>query len=724
VPVDPRDVVDYLRTGAGRPLKGRELAKALQVPADGYAEFRALLQRLEAEGVVYRVQRQRYAVPDRINLLVGRIQTTRGGAGFLIPEDGSADVFIPTDALNTAVHGDRAVVRVESRQRTPRPQGSVVRVLERARATVVGVFHGGGPGRSRRAAHGFVVPESRLLPQDVFVAAGGGAAAADGDVVVVRITDWGAAHRGPTGVIEEVLGRPGEAGVDVLAIIRAHELPTAFPAEVERAAEALRRRGVTAAELAGREDLRDRLVLTIDPADAKDFDDALSVEPLDDGWRVGIHIADVAHYVAEDGIIDREAARRGTSVYLVDRVVPMLPHALSSDLCSLVPDADRLTLSLFVDLGSDGVVRGHRLVRGVIRSRHRLAYEEAQAVLDGAAHPDEELTATLISLGAAARRLRADRHERGSLDFDLPESRVVLGAGGEPTDIQRVSRLEAHRLVEDLMLLANEVVAASAVAARVPFIYRIHEPPDPVRIEQLGAFLATFGLRLSGRGGALAPRALQRLLQAAEARPEAALISTVVLRTMKQARYSERNHGHFGLAMHAYAHFTSPIRRYPDLIVHRLAGRLFVDGAAPWLEAERLADAARHASERERAAVAAERDSIDLKKVEFMARHLGGEFAGTIARVTAFGFFVLLDAYFVEGLVHVSTLDDDYYLFAEDEYALVGEHSLRRFRTGDRVDVRVAAVDVEQRRIDFVMVEPPTRRPPPGRRRNVPPRRG
>jgi ribonuclease R len=719
--MDPRAIVDYLRTEAGRPLKAAELAKALAVPPGDLAAFREELQRLEADGVLYRVQRQRYAAPERINLLVGRIQTIRGGAGFLIPEDGSPDVFVPVQALNTALDSDKVVVRVESRQRGDRPQGRVIRVLERSRTTVVGVFHSARPGKGgTRSSHGFVVPEDRKLPWDVFVAPGGGGIARDGDLVVTRITDWGGEHRGPTGAIEEVLGRYGDPGVDVMAIIRGHELATDFPADVEQAAEALRARGVTEADLAGREDLRPLHVFTIDPADARDHDDALSVEAIGTGWRVGVHIADVSHYVAENSELDREAARRGTSVYLVDRVIPMLPHAISTDICSLVPDTDRLTLSLLVDLAADGSVRGHSLVRGVIRSRRKVSYEEAQAVLDGSASLDDSTDDALRRLSGVAALLRRDREQRGSLDFDLPETRVVLDLSGEPTDVQRVVRLEAHRLVEDFMLLANEVIARRAARSELPFLFRIHESPDASRMAQLREFVATFGHRLTGRGGEPTPRDLQRLLRSAAGKPEEGLVSTVVLRSMKQARYSEQNLGHFGLATRTYTHFTSPIRRYPDLVVHRVTAAVFIDGAKPWLDADQMAAIARTSSERERLAVAAERDSKDLKKVEFMERHLGGEFQGTISSVTAFGFFVLLDDFFIDGLVHISSIEDDYYLFVEEQYALIGERTRRRFRTGDRVRVRVAAVSLEERRIVFELVEDAAPRTGPRRRQRAP----
>jgi ribonuclease R len=512
------------------------------------------------------------------------------------------------------------------------------------------------------------------------------------------------------------LGRPGEAGVDILAIVHGHELPLDFPPAVEREAEALRDRGITAADLEGREDFRDLLIFTIDPVDAKDHDDALSIRTLPEGlWEVGVHIADVSHYVRESSALDGEAALRGTSIYLVDRVIPMLPHPLSSNLCSLLPGEDRLSLSMIAELDAAGEMRTSRIVRGVIRSRHKLSYEQAQGSLDREASVDPETDEALRQLAMLARTLRERRAARGSLDFDLPESRVILNAAGEPTDIQRVLRLESHRLIEDFMLLANEVIAGRAEKRRLPFVYRIHEGPDEARIEQLADFAGSFGHRL-GRAGRVRPLEIQKLLTRVRGRPEESLLSTAVLRSMKQARYSRENVGHFGLAADRYTHFTSPIRRYPDLVVHRLCGRYFIDGERPGPGlADALETVARISSERERVAVTAERDSIELKKVEFMERHLGTEFDGTISGVRAFGFSVLLDAFHVEGLVHVSSLEDDYYVFVEERYELVGESRGRRFRMGDRVRIQVSAVDRESRHIDFVLVSPRTARARPAR---------
>ena len=700
MPVLPDDVIEYLRTSAGRPLKARELARALSVPDQDYHDFKALLQQLENDGRLYRVQRQRYAAPKRINLLTGRLQTIRSGAGFVTPDDGGADLFIPVDSLNSAMDGDKVVARIEKSRRGGRREGSVIRILERARQTIVGTFH------SERN-FGFVVPEDPKVARDVFIPPGQEGGAETGQIVVVRVTNWGDRSRGPAGEVERVLGVLGDPGVDILAVIHGHELPLEFPAEVEEEAEAIRARGVTEEDLEGRRDLRDTLIFTIDPVDAKDHDDALSIRRLDDGnWEIGVHIADVSHYVREGSPIDAEALSRGTSVYMVDRTIPMLPHALSTDICSLVPDQDRLALSVIAIIDQEGKTLRHQLVRSVIRSRHKISYERAQAVLGKMDTIDPETDQAIHDLVTLSRVLRQRRAERGSLDFDLPEARVILNTRGEPTDIQRVERLESHKLIEDFMLLANEIVARRAAKARIPFVYRIHESPDESRLESLKEFVEPFGYRVGGRGK-VTPKDLQKLLAAVEGKPEANLISTVVLRSMKQARYAAENAGHFGLAATHYAHFTSPIRRYPDLQVHRICTHAFIDRrpARELASVGMLPEIARISSERERVAVEAERDSIELKKVEFMQRHLGAEFMGTISGVAAFGFFVLLDEFFVDGLVHVSSLDDDYYDFVEEQYTLIGAHTGRQFRLGDRVRVQVARVNLEERKIDFLVVE-------------------
>ncbi|HUP88196.1 MAG TPA: ribonuclease R, partial [Longimicrobiales bacterium] len=454
------------------------------------------------------------------------------------------------------------------------------------------------------------------------------------------------------------------------------------------------------------EDWRHIPLVTIDPVDAKDHDDALSIHRTDGGYEVGIHIADVSYYVTEGSKLDAEALRRGTSVYMVDRTIPMLPEALSSDLCSLRAHEDRLAMSVIARLDEDGNLTQHRLVRSVIRSRHKLAYEQAQEVIEGRGSIDAETDEAILLLVELSRKLRQKRMERGSLDFDLPEARVVLNKEGEPTDIKKIERLESHRLIEDFMLLANEIVAKKGSRAELPYLYRIHERPDDERIAQLGEFAKTFGYSISQKKKP-SPKDLQNLLDRIKGRPEERLLSTVVLRSMRQARYSHENVGHFGLAAKFYSHFTSPIRRYPDLIVHRICAHAFLndENVRHAMNASLLPEIARVSSERERVAVDAERDSIELKKVEFMERHIGADFTGTVSGVAAFGFFVLLDDYYVEGMVHVSALEDDYYRFREERYEIVGEHTGRRFRLGDRVKVQVARVNREERKIDFVVLE-------------------
>ncbi len=687
-----------LRDSRKGPLKAKELAKALDVPTEDYRDFKAVLKAMGQDGRVYRVKKQRYALPEKINLSVGILSVTRSEDGFVLLDEGGQDVFVPSSRMDSAMDGDQVVVRIEARPRGRNPEGRVIKVLKRAHATVVGTFQ-----KAKR--FGYVVPLDTRLSRDVLVPAGEEGEAGTGDIVVVRITAYGDRKRNPMGEIERVLGPIEKPGVDVLSILFGYGLDLEFPSDVEEAAQEV----VARREREGWKGRTDRTALhvfTIDPADARDHDDALSLESLEDGlWEVGIHIADVSHFVERDGPIDVEALGRGTSVYLVDRVVPMLPHILSSDLCSLREDVDRAAVSLFVTLDHQARVRKHRFERTRIRSRHRLDYEQVQDVLAGQGSIDARTDEDLKTLAELARAYRKKRVRRGSLDFDLPEARVILEKEGAPVDIQRVVQLESHRLIEDFMLLANETVAREAERRKLPIPYRIHESPSPDRLKGLRRFLGTLGYSLPNRE--LHGRDLQKVLDQVEGRPEANLVSTVILRSMARARYGPENLGHFGLAAQTYAHFTSPIRRYPDLMVHRVVIRALIEGEPVPEEwgGDALVRAAERSTLREQLATEAERDSVALKKAEFMERHLGDEFHGTVSGVTAFGFFVLLDEFFVEGLVHVNSLDDDYYSLRDEEYALVGERTGRRFRLGDPLRVQVARVNRLERKIDFVLVE-------------------
>ena len=677
------------------PLRAKELAATLKISERESQEFQDLLQKMVERGSVYLVKGRRYSIPEKINLRVGVLQVTRNEDGFVVGEEGK-DIFVPGSLLDSAMDGDQVVVRVEGRQKGKNPNGRVIKILHRAHSTVVGTYR-----EAKR--FGYVVPLNDRLLRDVLIPAGEEAEAKTGDIVVARISAYGDRKLNPMGSVERVLGPVSEPGVDVLSILFGYGLELEFPEEVEAAAqEVVQRKGDERWE--GRVDRTTLHVFTIDPSDAKDHDDALSIESLPDGaWEVGIHIADVSHYVEMGGALDLEALRRGTSVYLVDRVVPMLPHVLSSDLCSLRPDVDRASVSLFVTLDARGEARGHRFERTRIRSRHRLDYGQVEEVLTGEGRIDDRTDKDLRTLAQLARALRGKRIERGSLDFDLPEARVILGADGAPVDIQKVVQLESHRLIEDFMLLANETVAREASQKNFPIPYRVHESPAPDRLEELRRFLNTLGHPLKKKG--VKGKDLQKILDSVEGRPEAALISTVILRSMARARYQSQNLGHFGLGAETYTHFTSPIRRYPDLMVHRVVIRALIEGKpipGEW-GGDALAQAADRSTAREGLAAEAERDSVALKKAEFMEKHLGEDFSGTVSGVTAFGIFVLLDEYYVDGLVHVNSLMDDYYRLKEEEYALVGERTGRRFRLGDPVRVTVSRVDRMERKIDFVL---------------------
>ncbi|MDX1622553.1 MAG: ribonuclease R [Gemmatimonadota bacterium] len=699
-------IVAYLEDEARRPLKRKEIARGLGLPNERYEELKGSLGRLVDDGRIYKIKGQRYAVPEQINLVVGWLDMTRKGAGFVVREKKTEkpDVFVPPDKVGSATHRDRVVARIERHRGKDNPEGRVIRVLERAREEVVGALQ-----RGKR--FGFVVPDNPRLGFDVYVAEEDLAQAEEGEKVVVAIDDWGDGTKNPEGRVVEVLGPPDAPGVDILSIVKTHGLDEEFPEEVIRAAGAIE--PDFDRELERREDWRDRSTFTIDPTDAKDFDDALSIERKgDDLFEVGVHIADVSHYVEPHDVIDEEAYERATSTYLVDRVIPMLPERLSNELCSLRPNEDRLAYSIVLTLDGEGAVRKHRFAETVIRSRHRLTYHEAQSLIrsDPARTEHEELLWELQTLRRLAKVLRGRRVKRGSLDFDLPEAIVELDAEGFPIDIQESVRLDSMRLIEEFMLLANETVARHATRLQVPFVYRVHDRPAPEKLDQIRDFLAALGYRLPKSDGGLDPKAFGAVIEQARGKPEEELINTVILRSMKQARYQVENIGHFGLAADHYTHFTSPIRRYPDLLVHRLLKR--IESGERWKDDERrggeesrLERATEHASVQERAAVEAERDSVDLKKVQFMERHVGDEFDGVVSGVTSFGLFVRLDQYFVEGLVHMHELDDDYYEYHEEKYALLGRNTGRRFRLADPVRVRVAGVNKDLRQIDFELVE-------------------
>ena len=695
--VDADRVIRALAESKRGPLKPKELARTLGVPSNGYRSFKRFLTSLEKAGKIQRVKGHRFIIPESVGLESGIIVLTRAGDGFVRLDSGSKDVFIGARHLNTAMDGDRVLTRIESRRRGRSPEGVVVSVLDRARDTIVGTFRYSG----RRSS---VIPLDQKFIKEIVISSRHSGDADEGDVVVVRLDSYGEGDKSASGRVEVVLGKLTDPGVDVLAVAHGFTLSFDFPADVTAAAEKDARQGI-ADPGAKRVDRTGLCIFTIDPEEAKDHDDALSVVALGQGrFEVGVHIADVSHFIPEAGPVDVEALSRGTSVYLVDRTIPMLPEVLSSDVCSLKSEVERFTLSLFIELDGAGRVYGHRYERACVRSRGQFSYEQVQSVLDGSAGISKAIDEALHTLDDLARSLRKVRSDRGALDLDIPEAKVVLDEKGHPVDIQRSQRLESHRLVEDFMILANEVVAADMETRELSAIYRIHEPPVSESTESLRELLTRVGYRLP-KGRSLKPRDLQQLLDQVRGRPVEALISRVVLRSLSKARYDTRNLSHFGLASPAYLHFTSPIRRYPDLMVHREVIRSLINEEEDIGEnLETLQSAAEHSSSREQEAAKAERASVDLKKVEFMEGHLGEEFIGQISGVAAYGFFVTLDTYFVDGLVHVNSLRDDFYLLDRDAYAIIGERGQRRYRIGDRVRVQVSRVDKEARHVDFSLV--------------------
>jgi len=704
--VQAEDVLEFLRHNAYKPMAADELATALEVPATEQPAFLELLAAMESRGQVVRTRTKRYGAPERMNLTVGRLQGHPRGFGFVLPDQPELpDVYIGRENMGGAWNGDRVIARPVERKGQGRREGEIIRVLERANSHVVGTFHGAGAG-------GFLTPDDPRLPEDVFIPAAAQGAAQDEDTVVVEITSSPSGRRPAEGRVVERLGHHGDPGVDVLAVMARYHLSPEFPPDVVREAAGIPDE-VEARDLKGRRDLRQEVIVTIDGEDAKDLDDAVSVEAIDlpdggTGWRLGVHIADVSHYVREGTALDVEAAERGTSVYLVDRVIPMLPKRLSNGICSLNPQVDRLTLSCQMDVDARGRVVDYQLFPSVIRTKERMTYTDVTAILEGdeqAASRHRELVPVFQRMADLRRVLRRRREKRGSIDFDLPEEKIILDGQGRPVEIRPAQRGVADSIIEEFMILANETVAEHFSRLGTPFCYRVHEPPAEEKLEALQEFLATFGYRLKGSRNVY-PKALQEVARQAEGTREERLVHTVMLRSMKQARYGVENLGHFGLAAPFYCHFTSPIRRYPDLLVHRVMRQVLLEGGISRALEERwqqvFPDLADHASVTERRADEAERETVDLKKAEFMLDKVGQEYDALISGVTAFGLFVALENG-VEGLVHVSTMADDYYLYQETQYLLVGERTRRVFRLGDPVRVVVEGVDLEQRQVNFAL---------------------
>jgi len=705
----PEQILTFFKERIAHPTTARELARLLRVPRDERVAFKRDLKRLVMSGQLVQVRGNRFALPDTENLVAGRLHTNPGGFGFVAPDDAERsdrrDIYIAAANLSEAMHGDRVLVRVE--RHTPRGlEGRIVRIVERAHDTVVGRFESDAAGLA------YVVPFDRRITADIHVPSGQGGAAEPNDMVVVQITRWPTATRGPVGRIVEVLGNIDEPGIDTQIIIRKHNIPDTHS---EESVEEARRLGsaVKPSDIRGRTDFRPTTTVTIDGEHARDFDDAITLEKLPNGnYWLGVHIADVSHYVAEGSALDEEAYERGTSVYFTERAVHMFPSELATGLCSLNPHVDRLVQSCLMEVDRRGHVVRYEMHDGVINSDARMTYTAVNAILSDrdpeAMAQYAEFVPLFEQMGDAFEILNARRRRRGSIDFDLPETEVILSEYGEIEAIVPAERNIAHRLIEEFMLLANETVAGHLVEHGVPSLHRVHEAPDVKKVAEFEAFIEPLGYGLGATGRSVTPMNFQKLIDRIRGTPEERPIAAVMLRTMQKARYDATSLGHFGLAAEHYTHFTSPIRRYPDLVVHRTLresrrGQM-TDAWREELQGE-LPETAQHTSDMERRADDAERELLQWKKVRFMADKVGDEYEGYITGVAPFGLFIELIEHFVEGLVHISSMADDYYRYVEQQHVLLGENRKKVYRLGDKVRVQVVRVDMERRQVELGLVE-------------------
>ena len=700
-----------MRDKMEHPATPRELQQRLKIPREERGTLSKLLKELTARGDLVETRGNRYGLPDRMNLVVGKVTTHPRGFGFVSVDKGTGpawkgDLYIAGSNLNQAMHGDRVVARVERVGGDGRAEGRIVRILERASSTIVGRFDQDGSG------FGFVVPFDRRLIMDVHIPGGDEADAKPGDMVLVELTRWPTPARGPVGRVTDVLGDIDEPGVDTEIIIRKYGIVDEHGAEAVAEASRLGA-AVREKDLKGRTDFRPLTTVTIDGEHARDFDDAITLDRLPNGnYWLGVHIADVAHYVQEGSALDEEAYDRATSVYFPERAVHMFPSELSTGLCSLNPRVDRLVQSCLMEIDSRGTVVRYELHDGVINSNERMTYTGVNAILTDKAPEVTARYEPLVPLFESMRELfeilNKRRHRRGSIDFDLKEPELVLDDEGMVKAIIALERNVAHRLIEEFMLVANETVAQHLSDHDVPTLYRIHEEPDPLKVATFEEFVTTLGYSLASAPDEVTPRHFQKLVQRMRGTPEEKPIAFLMLRTMQKARYDPENLGHFGLAAESYTHFTSPIRRYPDLVVHRTlreARHKLMDQQRIEQLTEDMPEIARHTSERERRADDAERELVQWKKVRFMADKVGDEFDGYVTGVSAFGLYIELVEHFVEGMVHVSTMADDYYRFVEKAHLLKGENTGKVYRLGDRVNVQVVKVDMERRQVDLGLSE-------------------
>lgn len=685
------------------PMKAKEIAAVLSVPKDMRQELQEVLDALLAEGKIDVTSKGKY-VKSQGKYLTGTFTAHQRGFGFVTVEGQEEDIFIPESQTHGAFHMDTVQVAIVSETSGKRREGTITKILSRGTASIVCTFE-------KSKTFGFAVPDNPKFGTDIFIPQERSKGAVSGHKVVVEITDFGREGRKPEGKVIEILGHVNDPGTDILSIVRAYQLPVEFSEKIMRQVENVSNE-VSAADMAGRMDLREWTTVTIDGEDAKDLDDAITLSREGDCYRLGVHIADVANYVQEHSALDVEALSRGTSVYLVDRVIPMLPHKLSNGICSLNAGENRLALSCLMTIDQKGNVIDHTIAETVIRVDRRMSYTSVRKILEDRDEAErkeyEELVPMFEQMEELAALLRKKRMSRGSIDFDFPESKIILDDRGNPIEIKPYERNVATKIIEDFMLIANETVAQDYFWQELPFLYRVHDRPDKEKIKKLGTFIHNFGYTIKLGQDEFHPKELQKLLQKIDGTPEEAVISRLALRSMKQAKYATVSTGHFGLAASFYCHFTSPIRRYPDLQIHRiikdnLRGRMNAKKIQHYEKL--LPEVAEHSSKMERRADEAERETEKLKKAEYMADHIGEVFEGVISGVTEWGFYVELPNT-IEGLVHIASLAEDYFHYSESTCELIGEVTNIRYKLGQKVLVRAVNVDNIMRTIDFQIVKP------------------
>lgn len=694
-------IYDFICDDFYVPMKLKELAILLQVPKDQRNELKKVMDALVADGKVSVTQKGKY-VKGTAKQLVGTYQAHARGFGFVTVEGQADDIFISEDDANGAFHMDQVEVVITKAPEGKRREGKIVRILSHGTVKLVGYFQ-------KNKNFGFVIPDNDRFVKDIFVPLERSKGAVTGHKVVVELTSYGKDGKKPEGKVVEIIGHVNDPGTDIMSIVKGYDLPVEFPEKVLNQAERVAK-DVTSADMAGRMDIRSWRMVTIDGEDAKDLDDAISITKEGENYQLGVHIADVTNYVQERSALDREAYERGTSVYLVDRVIPMLPHALSNGICSLNAGEDRLALSCIMTVNPKGEVIDHKIAETVVHIDQRMSYTSVKKILEDRDQEEMEAYKEFVPMfelmAELAKILREKRHRRGSIDFDFPESKIMLNADGTPTEIKPYDRNTATKIIEDFMLLANETVAEDYFWQEIPFVYRTHDVPDEEKIQKLCTFINNFGHSMHVANKEVRPKEIQKLLAKVDGTPEGDFISRLALRSMKQAKYTPENTGHFGLAAQYYCHFTSPIRRYPDLQIHRiiketLRGRMNENRMEHYESI--LPEVTKHASQMERRAEEAERETIRLKKAEYMEQHIGEVFAGVISSITKWGMYVELENT-VEGLIHVTNMHGDHYDYYEDRFEMIGEHTRRSYKLGQKVYVRVLDTDRLQRTIDFELV--------------------